>query len=394
MHSNYELFFRHLAQTSETPLALEISHAKGVYLFTSDGRQYLDFISGISVSSLGHSHPAVVEAVSRQADLYMHTMVYGEMIQGPQVKLAEALIQCLPANLNSVYFVNSGSEAVEGAMKLSKRYTGRHEIVSFTNSYHGSSQGALSIMGNEFFKNAFRPLLPSVRILEFNCNEQLMEITENTACVIIEPVQGEAGVRESTPEFLTALRMRCDQTGTLLVFDEIQTGMGRTGSMFAFENYGVVPDILLLAKAFGGGMPLGAFISSTEIMLALSHKPILGHITTFGGHPVCCAAGLASIEIILKEKLSEKALEMGDFLKKKLIHRNIKEIRGEGLLLAMDLGDENKVKQLIQKAIEKGLLIDWFLFNPCSIRIAPPLIIGEEEIELAVKILMECLETV
>jgi acetylornithine/N-succinyldiaminopimelate aminotransferase len=394
MHSNYELFFRHLAQTSETPLAIEISHAKGVYLFTPDGRQYIDFISGISVSSLGHSHPALVAAVSGQAELYMHTMVYGEMIQSPQVKLAEALVQCLPANLNSVYFVNSGSEAVEGAMKLAKRYTGRHEIVSFNNAYHGSSQGALSIMGNEFFKNAFRPLLPSVRILKFNCTEQLMEITENTACVIIEPVQGEAGVREGSPEFLSALRLRCNQTGTLLVFDEIQSGMGRTGSMFAFEKYGVVPDILLLAKAFGGGMPLGAFISSSEIMSSFSHKPILGHITTFGGHPVCCAAGLASIEIIMKEKLYEQAMDKGNFLKEKLIHRNIKEIRGEGLLLAIDLGDENKVKQVINNALHKGLLIDWFLFNPCSIRMAPPLIISEDEIDHAVKIILECLETV
>lgn len=394
MHSNYELFFRHLAQTSETPLAIEISHAKGVYLFTTDGKQYLDFISGISVSSLGHSHPAVVEAVSRQAAMYMHTMVYGEMIQSPQVKLAETLVHCLPENLNSVYFVNSGSEAVEGAMKLAKRYTRRHEIVSFENAYHGSSQGALSIMGNENFKNAFRPLLPSVRILKFNCMDQLKEITENTACVIIEPVQGEAGVRESTPAFLSALRIHCHKTGTLLVFDEIQSGMGRTGSMFAFEKYGVIPDILLLAKAFGGGMPLGAFVSSAEIMSTLSHNPILGHITTFGGHPVSCAAGLASLEIILKEKLFDKVLEKGNIIKKRLKHRNIKEIRGEGLLMAIDLGDENKVKLVIDKALQKGLLIDWFLFDPCSIRIAPPLIIGDEEIEHAAKIILECLETV
>lgn len=392
MNSNRELFFRHIAQTSETPLAIEISHAAGVYLFTPEGKQYLDLISGISVSSLGHSHPGLIEAVSGQAAKYMHTMVFGEMIQAPQVKLAEELYKHLPGNLNSIYYVNSGSEAVEGSMKLAKRYTGRHEIISFTNGYHGSSQGALSIMGNESFKSAFRPLLPSIKILEFNNVKQLVSISEETACVIAEPVQGEAGVIEGTPEFLSALRTRCNKTGTLLVFDEIQTGMGRTGSLFAFEKHGVIPDILLLAKAFGGGMPLGAFISSTEIMSVLSHHPLLGHITTFGGHPVCCASGLAALKITINENLFEKASAKGELFKKLLIHKKIKEVRGEGLLLAVDLGDEQRVKDVIEMALTQGILTDWFLFNSRSIRIAPPLVISEKEIEEASEILLECID--
>lgn len=392
MNSTRELFFRHLAQTSETPLAIEISHAKGVYLYDADGKEYIDLISGISVSSLGHSNQKIVQAVSDQASRYMHTMVYGEMIQSPQVKLASEICSLLPENLNSVYFVNSGSEAVEGAMKLAKRFTGRPEIVSFKNAYHGSSHGALSIMGEEEFKTAYRPLLPQVRILDFNNVSQLGNISEQTACVIVEPVQGEAGVIEATPEFLSALRVKCCNTGSLLVFDEIQTGMGRTGSLFAFEKYGVTPDILLLAKAFGGGMPLGAFISSQEIMSVLSHNPALGHITTFGGHPVCCAAGLTSLEIIVADKLSEKAYKNGKLIRRILSHSRIREVRGDGLLLAVDLGDEGLVKKVIEMALEKGVLVDWFLFNPNSIRIAPPLIINDEQIETALNILLECID--
>jgi acetylornithine/N-succinyldiaminopimelate aminotransferase len=392
MNSTRELFFRHLAQTSETPLAIEITHAKGVYLYDADGKEYIDMISGISVSSLGHSNPKIVQSLSDQASRFMHTMVYGEMIQSPQVKLASAICSLLPENLSSVYFVNSGSEAVEGAMKLAKRYSNRPEIISFKNAYHGSSHGALSIMGEEEFKTAYRPLLPEVRILDFNDISQLENITEQTACVIIEPVQGEAGVIEATPEFLTALRVKCCNTGVLLVFDEIQTGMGRTGNLFAFEKYGVIPDVLLLAKAFGGGMPLGAFISSREIMSVLSYKPVLGHITTFGGHPVCCAAGLTSLEIIVAEKLFEKAYEKGRLIKKILSHSKINEVRGEGLLLAVDLGDEKLVKKVIEIALNKGVLVDWFLFNSNSIRIAPPLIINNEEIETALNILLECID--
>jgi acetylornithine/succinyldiaminopimelate/putrescine aminotransferase len=392
MNSNRQLFFRNLAQTSETPLALEITHSKGVYLYDADGKEYIDLISGISVSSLGHSNPKIVQAVSDQASRYMHTMVYGEMIQSPQVKLAFEICSLLPENLNSVYFVNSGSEAVEGAMKLAKRFTGRPEIVSFKNGYHGSSHGALSIMGEEELKTAYRPLLPQVRILDYNDVSQLGNISEQTACVIVEPVQGEAGVMAATPEFLSALRVKCSSTGTLLVFDEIQTGMGRTGSLFAFEKYGVTPDILLLAKAFGGGMPLGAFISSQEIMSVLRHNPALGHITTFGGHPVCCAAGLTSLKIIVAEKLYEKAYEKGNLIRKILAHSRISEVRGEGLLLAVDLGDEGLVKKVIEMALVKGVLVDWFLFNPNSIRIAPPLIINDKEIESALNILLECID--
>lgn len=392
MYSNHELFFRHIAQTSETPLAVEINKANGVYLFTPEGGQYIDLISGISVSSLGHSHPEIVQAVSVQANKYMHTMVYGEMIQAPQVQLAAEICKYLPENLNRVYFVNSGSEAVEGAMKLAKRFTGRHEIVSFKNAYHGSSQGALSIMGNEYFKHSYRPLLPSFRILDFNNIKQIDEISTETACVIIEPVQGEAGVIQATPEFLSVLKDRCNKTKTLLVFDEIQSGMGRTGSLFAFEKYKIIPDILLLAKSFGGGMPLGAFIAPGEIMSTISNKPPLGHITTFGGHPVCCAAGLAALKIIIKENLPQKALLKGELIKNKLVHKNIKEIRGEGLLLAVELDDAIMAQKVIANALKRGLLVDWFLFNPSSIRIAPPLIINEEEILKAVNILLESLE--
>lgn len=392
MQTNHELFFRHLARTSETPLAIEIDHAKGVRLFTPEGKSYIDFISGISVSSLGHSHPEIIRAVSEQAGKYMHTMVYGEMIQSPQVKLAWKLCSLLPERLDSVYFVSSGSEAVEGAMKLAKRYTGRQEIISFRNAYHGSTQGSLSIMGDESFKSVFRPLLPAVSILDYNNLEQLEQISENTACVIIEPIQGEAGVVEANPEFLSAIRLTCNKTGALLVFDEIQTGMGRTGSMFAFENYGITPDILLLAKAFGGGMPLGAFISSSEIMSSFTNKPALGHITTFGGHPVCCAAGLTSLGIIQQDNLPELALRKGEWIRNKLKHINILEVRGRGLLLAIDLGDEKKVQKLIELALERGLLIDWFLFNPRSVRIAPPLVIEMDELEEAVTILLQCMD--
>ncbi len=392
MQTNRELFYRHLALTSDAPLAIEIEYARGVRLFTPQGKSYIDFISGISVSNLGHAHPEIVQAVANQAGKYMHTMVYGELIQSPQVKLAEKICNLLPERLDSVYFVTSGSEAVEGAMKLAKRYTGRNEIVSFRNAYHGSSQGALSIMGEESWKNPFRPLLPSLRLLDFNQTEQLNQITDNTACVFIEPVQGEAGVMEANPEFLSALRLVCNRTGTMLVFDEIQTGMGRTGSMFAFEQYGISPDILLLAKAFGGGMPLGAFISSNEIMASLANNPPLGHITTFGGHPVCCAAGLASLEIISREKLHDLALGKGEWIRNKLKHKNIAEVRGKGLLLAMDLGDEKKTRRLIELALEHGLLTDWFLFNPHSVRLAPPLIISEVEMEEAVTILLRCLD--
>jgi len=305
MFTNRQLFLRHLGQTSPDPMLLEIVRAEGVYMYGKDGRKYIDLISGVSVSNTGHRHPAIVKAVKAQLDNYMHLMVYGEMIQSPQVRYAHRITSLLPESLNSCFFVNSGSEAVEGAMKLSKRYTGRNRIIYFRNAYHGSTQGALSIQGSELYRNAFRPLLPDTLQIDFNDEEALRHIDPATACVIAEPVQAEAGVIHPENDFLKKVRKRCDETGALLVFDEVQTGFGRTGSLFAMERFGVTPDILILAKALGGGMPLGAFIASSDIMSSLTSEPALGHITTFGGHPVCCAAGLASLDVILDENLTE-----------------------------------------------------------------------------------------
>lgn len=382
MLTNRQLFLNNLAQTSETPLALEITKAEGIYLYDVTGKRYIDLISGISVSNTGHRHPHVVQAIKNQVDNYLHLMVYGEYIQSPQVKLAGALANLLPENLNNCYFVNSGSEAVEGALKLAKRYTGRKKIVAFKNAYHGSTHGSLSIMGNEEYQNPFRPLLPNINHLEFNNISDLFMINKETACVIMEPVQGEAGIIKGTQEFISALSGRCHETGSLLIFDEIQTGIGRTGSMFAFEQYHVVPDILLLAKGLGGGMPLGAFISSQQIMHTLTFNPMLGHITTFGGHPVSCAAALANLEVIENEKLIEQV-----YYKSKLFTEylrpvtQIREIRSAGLMIALQLSNYTEVKRVIDYCIEKGIIMDWFLFNDSSIRIAPPLIITEQEIK-------------
>ena len=383
MLTNRQLFLRHLGQTSSTPMMVEIVHAEGVFMYGPDGKKYLDLISGVSVSNTGHCHPKVVEAVKNQADLYMHLMVYGEIIQSPQVKYAERLAGILPPGLNCCYFVNSGSEAVEGALKLAKRFTGRSRIISFKNSYHGSTHGALSIQGSEQFRNAFRPLLPDTFQISFN-NEQSLGIIDNhTACVIVEPVQGEAGIIFPENDFLRKIRNRCDETGTILIFDEIQTGFGRTGYMFALERFGVVPDILLLAKALGGGMPLGAFISSVEIMSSLVSNPPLGHITTFGGHPVCCAAGLASLNVLIEDNLSDGCNLKSALFKKLLVHHLISEVRGEGLLLAIQLKDPEYVKFAITHAPEFGLILDYFLFCDDSLRIAPPLTISADEIEMA-----------
>lgn len=380
MLTNRQLFLRYLGQTSPTPMMLEISHAKGVFMYGPDGKEYIDLISGVSVSNVGHSHPSVVKAVKEQAESYMHLMVYGEIIQSPQVKYSEKLASILPPSLNNCYFVNSGSEAVEGALKLAKRYTGRSKIISFKNSYHGSTHGALSIQGSEIFSNAFRPLLPDVFRIGMNDVNAVAVIDKKTACVIIEPVQGEAGVIAAEKSFLELLRKRCDETGALLIFDEIQTGFGRTGSMFSFEKYNIVPDILLLAKALGGGMPLGAFISSKEIMSSLIANPVLGHITTFGGHPVCCAAGLASLGVILSEKLVETCARKSELFKEQLKHPLISEIRGDGLLLAVELTDKRYVHYAIAHAPEYGIVLDYFLFRETAFRIAPPLVINENEI--------------
>lgn len=384
-------FLQYLAQTSDMPMAIEITHADGNYMYGPNEKKYLDLISGIGVSNLGHNHPEIKKAIKDQLDAHMHVMVYGEFIQSPQVKLASELCAVLPEKLNSVFFVNSGSEAVEGALKLTKRYTGRTEIISCKNAYHGSTHGALSIIGSEDWKNSFRPLLPDTRSINFNNWDDLNFITEKTACVIIEPVQGEAGVRIANDFYLEALRKKCNETGTLLIFDEIQSGFGRTGKRFAFEHYNVIPDILLLGKALGGGMPLGAFISSNEIMQVLQTNPVLGHISTFGGHPVCCAASLAALNILNTTKLIEEVGEKGELFKSLLIHPNIKEVRGVGLMMAVELSDFDYVQKVIQKCITKGLITDWFLFNDCSIRIAPPLTITKEEIEWASKAILDSL---
>jgi acetylornithine/N-succinyldiaminopimelate aminotransferase len=383
MLSNRQLFLLHLGQTSVSPMMLEITRAEGIYMYGPDGEKYIDLISGVSVSNTGHGHPKVVEAIKNQVDLYTHLMVYGEIIQSPQVKYAERLAGILPETLNSCNFVNSGSEAVEGGLKLAKRFTGRSRIISFSNAYHGSTHGALSIQGSEQYKNAFRPLLPDTFQIVFNDEGSLDLIDKNTACVIVEPVQGEAGIIYPENDFLLKIRNRCNSTGTLLIFDEIQTGFGRLGKMFAIDKFGVVPDILLLAKALGGGMPLGAFIASAEIMSSLVSNPSLGHITTFGGHPVCCAAGLASLNVIISEQLIEKCSSKSALFRQKLVHPLIAEVRGDGLLMAVQLTDPFFIPYIIAHAPDFGLVLDYFLFRNDSFRIAPPLTITEEEILLA-----------
>jgi len=393
MLSDRQLFLTNLAQTSDSPLALEIIKAEGVYLYDSSGKKYMDLISGISVSNTGHRHPAVVKAIKDQVDNYLHLMVYGEYIQSPQVKLAGALAALLPEKLNNCYFVNSGSEAVEGALKLSKRYTGRKSIVAFNHAYHGSTHGSLSIIGDKNYQTPFGPLLPGIDHIEFNSIEALTAITHETACVILEPVQGEAGIITGTHEFLMAVRNRCNETGALLIFDEIQTGMGRTGTMFSFEKHQIVPDILLLAKGLGGGMPLGAFISSHEIMQTLTFNPVLGHITTFGGHPVSCAAALANIEVISNEKLVESVESKGKLIVQILSeNKAISQIRAAGLMIALQLDNYAHVKRVIDRCIDNGVILDWFLFNDSSIRIAPPLTISEEQIIEACRIILDALD--
>jgi acetylornithine/N-succinyldiaminopimelate aminotransferase len=391
MLSNRQLFLRHVAQTSDAPLMLEIENAQGVFLFDTNGKQYLDFISGISVSNVGHCHPEVVEAVREQAGKYMHLMVYGELIQSPQVQYAKALTGLLPSSLNSCYFTNSGAEAIEGAMKLAKRYTGRPEIISFKNAYHGSTQGALSIMGSELFKNSFRPLLPAVRILDYNNKAQLNQITSQTACVIVEVIQGEAGVVMPENGFISALAEQCIKKGALLVFDEIQTGFRRTGPMMAFMDEGVVPDILVLAKGMGGGMPLGAFIAPIEMMKSLVSDPVLGHITTFGGHPVSCAAALAALRIveqITPEDISRKS----ELLRNRIVHKKVKSVSGKGLMLAVEFGNEEFNRKVIARCLENGLLTDWFLFAPHKMRIAPPLTISDHQIFIAAELILQSIE--
>jgi acetylornithine/succinyldiaminopimelate/putrescine aminotransferase len=392
MQSNRKLFLQHVAQTSEFPLQLEVDRAEGMYLFDPNGKAYLDLIAGIGVSCLGHRPKPIVEAVQKQADRYMHTLVYGEFVLAPQVQLAKLLSDNLPDSLNSVYFVNSGSEATEGAMKLAKRYTGRREIIACKNAYHGSTQGSASLMNPTTFTQAFYPLLPGIRHIDFNCDWCLQQITQQTACVIIETVQAEWGVRRPLPGYLKRLRERCDEVGALLVFDEIQAGYGRTGSLWAFEQYEVVPDILLLAKGMGGGMPIGAFIADRSMMHSFTNNPVLGHITTFGGHPVSCAAGLATLQTLLNSDLIAQVKEKEALFRRLLQHPAIREVRSAGLLMAVELEDFDFVQKVIQHCLQEGLITDWFLFNDRSLRIAPPLIISREQIEWACGVVLEGIE--
>ncbi|AWV97034.1 aspartate aminotransferase family protein [Arcticibacterium luteifluviistationis] len=392
-----QLFLENMAQTSDFPLALEFTKAEGVYLIDKSGKKYIDLIAGIAVSNVGHRHPKVVQAIKDQADQYLHQMVYGEYVQSPQVMLAKALADTLAAyktnsglSINNAYFTNSGTEAVEGAMKLAKRYTGRTEIIAFHNAYHGSTQGALSL-GDEEFKRNFRPTLPDIRKIARENFEDLNLITERTAAVFYEPVGGESGVRPASQAYITALGKRCKETGTLLVFDEIQNGFGRTGSFWAFEQYGVVPDILLAAKGMGGGMPIGAFMAPREIMSVLTDNPILGHITTFGGHPVSCAASLATVSIIHDEIDHSETLRKGELFKSLLVHPKIKEVRGMGLMLAVQLSDFEYMKAVIDRTIENGVITDWFLYCDNAMRIAPPLTITDEQIHVACEVILGAL---
>lgn len=374
-----EVFQNHLAQTNPNPIGLEISKADGVFIYDKNGKPYYDMISGLAVTNIGHRHPKVVQAVKDQIEKHLHIIPYGEFIQEPQVKLASKLANILPDSLNCSYFVNSGAEAVEASLKLAKRFTGRKELIACHKSYHGSTHGALSVTGNDSKKSAFHPLLPEITFIDFNNIDDLEKISSKTAGVIIEAIQGDAGVRIPSKEYMKALRKKCDETGTLLILDEIQTGFGRTGSLFAYEQFDIVPDILCLAKAMGGGMPMGCFISSKEIMHALTYDPMLGHITTFGGHPVSCAAAVANLEVLQGDLLLDVE-KKGDFIKNKLNHSLVKEIRQIGLMLAIDLPNQKMTHDVVQKCLEKGVITFWFLSHPASFRLAPPLTITFEEL--------------
>ena len=384
-----ELFLKYVAQTSPAPLALEIVKAEGALLYDAGGKEYIDLIGGISVANVGHRHPRIIDAIQRQLDAYLHIMVYGEFVETPQVKYAKLLTDHLPASLNSVYFTNSGAEAVEGAMKLAKRVTGRTQIIAFNKSYHGSTQGALSIIGDEYWRNSFRPLLPGILHLEYGVKESMDFINDQTACVIAETVQAEAGIIVPDKEWMQALKQKCSESGALLILDEIQTGFGRTGKLWGFENFDIVPDVLLLGKALGGGMPLGAFIANKEVMWSLTNQPVLGHITTFGGHPVCCAAGLAAFQVLIGEKMIAGVNEKEKLIQLLLIHPKIKAVRSYGLWLSVEFESFEINKKIIDNCIKKGVLTDWFLFATNCLRISPPLILSEEQIKKACEIILQ-----
>ncbi|MEB2775549.1 aspartate aminotransferase family protein [Algoriphagus sp. D3-2-R+10] len=392
--NNRQLFLQHLAQTTDFPLMIEVEKAEGIYLFGPNGEKYIDLISGIGVSNVGHRHPKVLKAIQKQLDKYLHLMVYGEYVQSPQSLLAKALCDTLPEKLDNVYLVNSGSEAIEGALKLAKRYTGKPNLISCVNAYHGSSHGSLSVGGNEIFKQAYRPLLPGVSHIHYGEISDLELIDTNTAAVLIETIQGEAGIRVATTEYFQALRKRCDETGTLLILDEVQCGFGRTGKFWAFEHFGFEPDILVCAKGMGGGMPIGAFIANKEVMGVFKNNPILGHITTFGGHPVSAAASLATIQILQEEELIDGVEEKAKLIKRLLVHPKIKNIRNKGLMMAVEFESFDILKPIIDTAIELGVITDWFLFCNDSMRIAPPLTITTAEIHEACEVILKAIEQV
>jgi len=392
MLSNRELFLMNTAQTSSSPRLVEVVKAEGVYLYGPNGEEYMDLVSGFNVSNIGHRHPRVLDAIKEQLDQYLHVTVYGEFVQAPQVQFATELLAELPAHFQSVYFTNSGTEAVEGAMKIAKKYTGRRQILAAKKAYHGSTQGALSLIGNEDYRRAYAPLLPEIDFISFNDMEDLDKITASTAAVILEAIQGEAGVRVPDVTYMQAVRKRCDETGTLLIFDEIQTGFGRTGKLFAFEHFGIVPDILMLAKGIGGGMPLGAFVAPKELMDVIKDNPILGHITTFGGHPVSCAAARASLAVIKEEKLIEQVEYKASLFRQQLHHPSVREIRGLGLMMCLQLDSFEQVYQVSKYCADHGVMIDWYLHCETALRIAPPLTITESEIEKACNIIMKGLE--
>jgi acetylornithine/N-succinyldiaminopimelate aminotransferase len=385
-------FFDHIAQTSDSPLGLSISYAEGSYFYTEQGDRYTDFISGIAVSSLGHRHPEVVKAIHEQVDRHLHVMVYGEFIQKPQSDFAGLLASQLPDSLSRIYFVNSGTEANEGALKLAKKYTGRSKLVAFRNSYHGDTHGALSVTGRDVYRDPFLPLLPDVHFLDFNAFEGLDLIDEHTAAVILEPIQGEGGIIKANPEWLKEVQRRCKASGALLIFDEIQSGFGRTGELFAFMHYGVVPDVLTMAKAMGGGMPVGGFASSSDIFKVFTENPPLCHVTTFGGHPVSCAAGHAALSVLLREGYHKRAPIIEERIRRRLVHPKIREIRGMGCMLGIALHDYETTRRVVEYAFAKKVLLGWTLHSNTLIRIAPPLTISDQTLDETLDIIMEAME--
>jgi acetylornithine/succinyldiaminopimelate/putrescine aminotransferase len=393
MMSERAFFLNHLGQTTPFPFLIEVERAEGIYIYDKSGKAYMDMISGVAVNNIGHRHPKVVEALKSQIDKYLHVMVYGEFIQDAQQLLVKELLEVLPSSLDGVYVVNSGTEAIEAALKLAKRYTGRTELISFRGSYHGSTHGSMSVSGNELKKQAFRPLLPDVQFLQHNQIIELERITSKTAGVILETIQGDAGVRKPSVTFMKALRQRCDEVGALLILDEIQCGMGRTGKLFAFEHFGIVPDILTLGKALGGGMPIGALVSSQKKLMEFTHSPMLGHITTFGGHPVICAAAAAAVQV-MKTELNWQEIEAkaARFESRFSNHAELIEIRRVGMMFAFDMVSAERVEKVVAKCMEKGLLTFWFLSHPYSFRLSPPLNITEEELNKAADLILAAIE--